>query len=270
MYFKKKECPSCHYTHDEMLDYCPFCGARNESQQDFKRRHPMTFIPFYKEIILALLGFIGFDLISILFQLIFYNAYQANQVKGLMLINTATYILFFLICILILAPYFKDILNKFKIGWAYLFGMAGFIVLISFSTFYGMLTDILYPQGGTGGNQSSVTQMVLAYPVISIFIIGIIGPICEECAYRIGLFTLLRRVHPALAYVGTAFIFGIIHFDFSNPDLITELIYLGNYMFGGLTLSFVYEKKGLAASTTTHILNNMLSILMIVVSRNVA
>jgi len=263
MFFKKTNCPNCNALHDEMLDYCPLCGQRNEEHLDFKKRHPMTFVPWVFELILALLGLIGFTIINLIFGVIFMNALSENQTRGLMLVNTASYIVFFIMCIALLFPFFKSVIDRFKIPTAYLWGLLGTGALILASISSSLLIQLIRPESGEGGNQSAIIEMVKNYPIISIFIVGIIGPICEEVAYRVGLFTLLRRVHPALAYVATGIIFGLIHFDFTSSDLITELLYLPNYVFAGLCFSFIYEKKGIACSVTAHVLNNMISIIMI-------
>ena len=267
MFFKRTNCPNCNSRFDEMLDYCPFCGIRNEEHSDFKRRHPMTFLPWYLELVLALTGLIGFSLLNIIFSLLLRSTYQDDAGYGLMLINTLSYLAFFLIIFVIIftrSGYRRDILSKFKIPTAYMWAGIGFAALLAFSYTYGIIIQVFFPDIGEGGNQSAVVDMVTRYPLISILIVGIIGPICEEVAYRVGLFTLLRRVHPSVAYIGTALIFGFIHFDFTSTDLVTEIVYLQEYMFAGLCFSFVYEKKGFAASTLAHISNNMLSIVMIV------
>ena len=263
MYFKKTRCKECNSIHDEMVDYCPFCGARNEENIEFRKRFPMTFIPWYLELTLALFGLFGFQFVSLLFSFVFYNAYTQDAVRGLMLINVASYLVFFILCLSLLYRYVLSLVDKFKIKMAYLYGLIGFFALMAFSISYGIVIQVLRPGTGEGSNQSAVIELVKNYPVIAIFVIGIIGPICEEVAYRIGLFTLLRRVHPVLAYVGTGVIFGLIHFDFFSSDLITELLYLPNYIFAGLCFSFLYERKGIAASTFAHILNNLASITMI-------
>lgn len=267
MFFKKIQCPNCKSLHDEMNEFCPFCGTPNEVHADFRKAHPMTFIPWWKELIFALTGLIGFTVINVLVSL-FLSMFLKEQmsqdeVYALMMVNTISYLLFFMICCLILIPHWKVVLNKFKIGFAYLFGLAGYAVLIAFSIGYGYLVEFLKP-GSQGGNQAAVSSMVVNYPLISILILGLIGPICEEVAYRLGLFTLLRRIHPALAYASTALIFGMIHFDFTAPDLSVEFLLQVDYIFAGLVFSFLYEKKGFAASTFAHVLNNMMSILLII------
>lgn len=266
MYFKKTNCNSCNSSYDEMLDYCPFCGRENDKHAEFKKRHPLTFVPWYRELALFLVGLFGFMILNFIFSLAFSLIYQDDVNRGLMLINTASYLAFFLICMIIMKPYFKDLLLKFKIPTAYMWAGIGFASLLVFNVTFNIFVQRIFPDIGEGGNQSAVTDMVKNYPLISILIVGIIGPICEELAYRVGLFTLLRRVHPSLAYIGTAIIFAFIHFDFASSDLLTEFVLLNSYIFGGLCLSFVYDKKGIAASTLAHISNNMLSIILIILA----
>ena len=266
MFFKKTQCPNCKSLHDEMNEFCPFCHAPNEVNAEFRKTHPMTFIPWWKELIFALTGLIGFSLInllvSVIFSIVMMERMTSDEAFALMIVNTVSYVIFFIICVSLLIPHWRVVLNKFTKVSPYLFGLVGLAVLYAFSISYGLIVEFLKP-GSEGGNQAAVISMVKNYPIISIFILGIIGAICEEVAYRVGLFTLFRRVHPALAYIGTALIFGLIHFDFSAADITVELLLLVDYMFAGLVFSFLYEKKGLACSTTAHILNNLLSVTMI-------
>lgn len=263
MYFKKTQCPNCQSTHDEMLDYCPFCHSRNELHQDFRKRHPLTFIPWYRELMMFLIGFMGMTAIALVFSFVFANIYQNNNELGEMLVNTFTYIALFVILVLVLLPYLRNLMDRFKNPFAYMWAGIGTAALLVFSIVYSVIIQTLIPDIGEGGNQTAVNNMVVSYPLVSILIIGIIGPIAEELTYRIGLFSLFRRVHPVLAYAGTAIIFGFIHFDFTSATISTEFIYLINYMFAGLCFSFIYDKGGFAASTLAHISNNLYSVLSI-------
>ena len=176
----------------------------------------MTFVEWYKELILLLFGLIGFTVVNLLFSLIFNFVTKENEVQGLTLINTCSYLLFFIFVILMLFPYYKDILHKFIKPEAYLWGFVGSVVLIGVSISYNLIIYALRPDTGTGGNQAAVIELVKNYLVISIIVIGIIGPLCEEVAYRVGLFSLFHRMHPAVAYIVTAVVFGLIHFDFTS------------------------------------------------------
>ena len=44
----------------------------------------------------------------------------------------------------------------------------------------------------------------------------ILAPFAEEMTYRIGLFSALKRVNLILAFIVTALVFGLIHFDLSG------------------------------------------------------
>ena len=108
-------------------------------------------------------------------------------------------------------------------------------------------------------------SVVSSYPAFSIIVLGIIGPICEEIGYRLGLFDLLKRCHIALAYVATALVFGFIHFDFTQISSITEWINLPNYLISGAILCLTYDRFGFGASVLAHVFNNVLAIVLILV-----
>ena len=266
MYFKRTRCKNCQSSHDEMLEYCPRCGIKNEEHLLFRRTHPMTFVPWYRELMLFLCGFIGLTLFSLIYTIIFKATYEADKDLGNMLINTASYLTIFVLLLVIMFPYFRSLINKFKIPLAYMWAGIGTGALLGFSIIYGIIISFIFPDIGQGGNQTSVSNMVTSFPFISLIIIGIIGPMCEELTYRVGLFTLLRRIHPAFAYIGTAILFGLIHFDFFSSDYLTEFVYLVNYIFAGVCFAFIYEKGGFGASLLAHISNNVYSVIMILLS----
>lgn len=267
MYFKRTRCNNCQAKHDEMLDYCPKCGALNKEHLLFRRKHPMTFVPWYRELMLFLFGFLGLTLFSIIYTLLFKSTYEEDQALGNMLINNLSYLSIFIVLLVVMFPYYRSLFKSFKNPFAYMWAGIGIGALLAFSFTYNIIIQFLFPDIGEGGNQSAVSNMVVNYPLISLLVIGIIGPICEELTYRVGFFTLLRRVHPALTYVGTAILFGFIHFDFTSADLTTEFVYLINYIFAGVCFSFVYEKGGFPASTLAHVSNNVLSVLIILTSQ---
>ena len=136
------------------------------------------------------------------------------------------------------------------------------------SILINIILTLVYPQIGQGGNQTGIVNLTHAYPVFAILIFGIVGPICEEFAYRVGLFTFLRRINRVVAYIATGLIFALIHFDYTSSDLISEFLLIFTYLWAGISLSFTYEIGGVAASTTAHILNNVYSLIMILIGVN--
>lgn len=268
MFFNKKTCDQCNHQYDEMLDYCPNCQKANEAHRDFKVQFPMTFIPVYKEIFLIATGLFGFIIFNLLFSLIFYNTYKADNAYGSMLINLFSYLVFFAFVIGIMFPYWRGLLDRLKTAKPYLVGVAGSFVVILVSIGLNIIVQTIAPGIGEGGNQGQVSSLASMYPVFAFVILGFIGPICEEFAYRVGLFTLLRRVAPWLAYVVSAIVFGLIHFDFTSSDLVTELLYLPNYIWAGLSFAIIYEMGGIGASIIAHVINNLFSIAMILMVPN--
>ena len=266
MYFKKRICPKCGDAHDELLDYCPKCKSKNEDDIEIKRHFAVTFLNPSYEIFLIVLGLAGFTLFDFIFALIFRNIYIANNLHGLMLINVASYLVFFIFILFVFFRFLRAFLDKFKDYWSYLYGIIGAVVLALGTIIINLIFNLIYPHSGDNVNQTALVNICRMYPAISIIVFGIIGPICEEFVYRVGLFSFLKRIHPALAYAGTALIFGLIHIDFGASDMVLEIIALPTYIWGGLCLSFIYEIRGVAASCTSHILNNVYSFIMILVS----
>ena len=122
---------------------------------------------------------------------------------------------------------------------------------------------------GSNANEQGVDAITTSYPILSLLIFGIVGPICEELTYRAGLFTAIKKYNRIFAYIGTAVIFGLIHFDFSSfgtPSLISELINIPSYIVSGLLLCYFYDYKGIGASTIAHITNNFIAILVQIIS----
>lgn len=266
MYFKRRICPNCGDTHDELLDYCPKCKKKNEDDIPVKRHFAVTFLNPSYEIFLIVLGIAGFALFTFIFGIIFRNIYIANNMQGLMLINVFSYVVFFLCILFVFFRFLRTFLDKIKEYKSYLYGLIGAIVLVIGSIIINLITNLIYPHSGDNANQVAIVNICKMYPAIAIIFFGIIGPICEEFVYRVGLFSFLKRIHPAVAYTGTAVIFALIHIDFGASDMVLELISLPSYIWGGLCLSFIYEIKGVAASCTSHILNNVYSFIMILVS----
>ena len=186
------------------------------------------------------------------------------------IINFVSYFILGIAMSFILWKDWKKIFNSFK-GWrTYVFGLAGLGAIFVFSNFWSIIIQLLQIDVSDNINQSSAVNLVVTYPLLSIIVIGVIGPLCEELAYRAGLFSFLKRINSIFAYVISALIFALIHFDFNSiivgietsnwGILINELINLPPYIFAGLTFTFLFEKFGFGCGLFAHILNNVYSI----------
>jgi membrane protease YdiL (CAAX protease family) len=111
--------------------------------------------------------------------------------------------------------------------------------------------------------------MLSSTPYLSLLVLGLVGPFCEELAYRVGLFGLTRRVNIYLAYFVASVVFGLIHMhDFTS---VNEWLSFPDYLVAGAVLAVTYEKFGFGASYIAHATNNVFSLLVeMVLLRTVA
>ena len=116
-------------------------------------------------------------------------------------------------------------------------------------------------------NQSAADAFANNYPILAFFVMAIIGPICEELTYRVGLHSFLRRINKYLALVVTIIIFAMIHFTFDAENIVEELWSLPSYLVSGLLLTLAYEVRGPACSITAHACYNLFALIMTMVAR---
>lgn len=217
-------------------------------------------------LVVFLVGFIGAEIIALIAQAIvlIFNIEYANPespsyVEGLMIINSIKFVVLFFALLGILFPNLLDIFKKFKNWQNDLIGLGLGVALIGVTMIYSIIISLI-TDVGTNTNENYAEQMIRAYPVIAVFVLGIIGPICEEITYRYGLFALLNKKNKILAYIVTIVVFAFIHFDFTG-DLVVELINLPPYLIAAGMLCFAYDKFGFESSIIAHVTNNMYAII---------
>ncbi|MFA5235857.1 MAG: type II CAAX endopeptidase family protein [Bacilli bacterium] len=225
----------------------------------------------FKQLLLFALGFLGLNVIALAVSTIV-KAYLALQypdpiayanalqhISYAATINIVSYVI--LVVVMFIAAF--DVINRLRkqfyrpsvivkgIGYGMLILLATIALNAVYLAFGIELTD--------NANESSVTAIMKAYPFFSLIAFVIAGPIVEEITYRLGLFGLLNRANRYLAYVGTFLVFGLIHFDFTNPNIVNELLNLPFYIIAGLLFCYIYEKEGLTVSIYAHMTNNLVS-----------
>ena len=255
----------------EVID---FINSVNENSKEkhsffkFPSREIELSIP--KRLSLFLLGFIGLSLFSYLIQIII-NAINPNYLilsPTIAAVNFGLYFITFGIMVMILNIDNLKLLSEFKTMNTWSSGLLNGITLMIISS---IVTSIFYSfsSGATSNaNESSIESITNLYPILSIIVFGIIGPIVEEFTYRAGLFSLLKKFGRIPAYIISIIIFGLLHFSFdfsSTENLINELINLPSYMVAGGILCFIYEKHGLGASIISHATNNLISVLLTII-----
>lgn len=264
MLFSNKNCSKCGSNYDIVNDTCPVCGTHNE---DFEiRRVPKyhVWLPIHKQLIFIGLGILVLNLISIVFELLFASNFENNEVGYAALVNGVRYSVILALIGVTLIGNYKKLSKSFTSWLPYVAGVSVGFLLLGFNIMYNSIVNLFYTTT-TNDNQQIANSMVQSYPFLSFIILCFIGPIVEEFTYRVGMFSFLARVHRALAYGVTIIVFALIHFNFfaTGDDMINELIHLPIYMFSGAVLCVLYDVMGLSASLSAHTMNNILSILPI-------
>ena len=238
---------------------------------DIEKQPPYASHPGYKDwayrLTLFLLGFIGLDIVTLIIQLIlqliipeYFTEGSEYYVTGLAIINSIRYVLLSITFVVMLFPRLKILVRKFLDWKGDLLGLAFGIGLIGITKAYNLIIS-QFIDTGTNANEVAAESMIVAFPVLSIIILGFLGPICEEITYRYGLFSLLDKKSKFLAYILTPLIFAIIHFDFTG-NIVVELLNLPSYIIAGLGLTFAYDKFGLHTAIIAHVTNNIYAIIM--------
>ncbi|MCQ3034740.1 MAG: CPBP family intramembrane metalloprotease [Bacilli bacterium] len=250
---------------------CPNCEEANSANADAVKNPNGAVFAWWKQLVLFLVGWIGFQVIANVIAIVILNADLAEIVKSA-ITNFGGYTVLIIGMGLIAWADWKKLFKSFK-GWKpYVFGLAGFAAIMAFSRVWSIICSFIPLDVTDNANQSAATNIVTSYPIIGFIILGFVGPICEELTYRVGLFSLTKRVNRVFGYVITLVIFAFIHFDFlsiaesmktGNWDIfLNEILNLPFYLFAGLTFTFLYEKYGFASSLAAHVTNNAYSVIM--------
>ena len=250
-------------------------------------------LPTYMCVVLFLIGSGGLNLVAMLISGIIGSVVsdemlQANYYLFVSLVNIIAYVIIF--AILLAVIYLNEKKNAiarlrdFTDKNTYFYGVRGFGIYYGITIILSILvtaiSSLLNITTTDNANQAGIVEMMGVNPVGVFFMVCLLGPICEEFTYRLGLFEALRRKNVILAYVITAIIFGLIHFEFESigaaingdsNELINELLNLPSYIAGGVVMCFVYNRRqSIAESITTHVIINLISYIMILIQGFIA
>ncbi len=231
-----------------------------------------TDLKIWKQILFFTIGLFGLTVISLLIQIIVQLAARRTIVSDYnyqtfmgsstfdMIVNGSTYLIIAVIFLILMKDDTNEFFKSFKDWKPYVAAAIGFSAILTFNLFYNLILNATGVVISDNANESSLNSIVSDFPFLSLLIFALIGPIVEEFTYRVGLFSLLKRVHISLAYVVTIIVFTFIHFDFQSNNMVNELLNIPFYMFAAATFCFLYHRFGLASSISAHVTNNLLSI----------
>lgn len=241
-------------------------------------------LPTKNQLITFLVGWLGMQIIGVIFDLAFTvvgmifvdlptlsdftRSYAYNMV-----LNTGIYVILFFVLLLINNGHIRDILKANSYVASVVAGIICLIAIEVFSIIYNILTSSLQITIEHNSNQAGIEQATRSIPFLSFFTFGILGPICEELTYRVGLFSVCKKKNKYFAYIVSTVVFAMIHFSTVSvenviaygftgnykAELINELLNIPTYLFAGFALTYTFDKYGFVGSVTGHLANNLLA-----------
>ena len=263
MLFGKKNCSNCGSNYDVVDATCPACKHRDENFENLGIPKSILWLPTWKQLVIFAIGLIGLNSISIIMSLFLGSFGKEHYVTYVTVVNATRYVL----CAIGIACVLIHDYHKFPVHlkkwWPWVIGIGFAAALLTSSMIYNAIVNVFHPTTANE-NQQVVNMVIDSYPITSILLLGILGPIVEEFTYRVGLYSFFRRINKYVAYALTIVIFALIHFDFfaTGEDMINELLNLPSYMISGFLLTLAYEKFGISCSVVAHIGNNLYGVLM--------
>ena len=216
---------------------------------------------WYINLLLCLCSFIGLYIVPIIFgsifKQIFKNAYLATILGSVILI------------IILVIFYYKDLKQEFKIfknnfSKCFRTGLRYYIVGI-----LGMVVTSLIVTnitGGTSANESSVRELLVAYPIFMFINISILAPLDEELIFRKSISPLIKNKWIRATISGV--LFGMAHLLTGDAIKLVDLLFIFPYGSLGFVFSLMdYDTNTTFTSITFHALHNtMTGILLLLIS----
>ena len=267
MLFRNKKCPNCETYYEPTLEKCPGCHKTNELYLNREITNKIVFMHPIAQIGMFLAGFaLAGMLVSELIISNFVVLIPGDDVLKQTLLLLFTYLsMLGGLAAIVLTTRRKHFFDKYKRGLDYVYGIGYAITIVLVSMIIGAIITIFHTPADNN-NQAAAVAVAKNYPIIAFFLLGFLGPICEELTYRVGLYSFFRRINKYLAFGVTIVVFALIHFDFGAEDIINELWSLPSYLISGFILTLAYEHRGPACSMTAHVLYNIFAFLMMLVA----
>ena len=266
MLLKSKKCPNCEAYYDPTLYECPQCHKVNELYVNRSLSDSVMFYHPAAQIGLFLVGFsfVGM-LISELIGAFFLSGLADKGLKNASVLLFTYLLMLGALLVICFTSRQKIFIEKFKRPIDYSLGLAYAGGIFMIGLLIGMITSIFYKD--TNANQAVAENLITNYPIFAVLIICIIGPICEELTYRVGLYSFLRRINKVLAFIVSVIVFALIHFDFTAESIIGELWSLPSYIVCGALLTIAYDHRGPACSIVAHMAYNTSALLMVIIGK---
>lgn len=262
----RKNCDNCNFSFDNRIEFCPKCSTKNNGFEKTSIKNPLFFLDIIRSLIILAVYIVTSYILPTIVSLIVQSVNPEIINDSLFVLSLQFGITMIAIggFIVILWNYKSIIFNSFKKWQNYVFGIVIGIAIFGLS----FLVNYFLPLENS--NQLVVENMVKSYPVFAFFTVVIFGPISEEVIYRVCLMSfgskITKKYTRLISYIISCVLFVLVHLNFigENVNLIAEISAVPGYLIGALGLAFAYDYFGFTGSTIAHIVNNLISFIIIV------
>lgn len=148
----------------------------------------------------------------------------------------------------------SDVLSLKKIKWTTFFGVIAFTIATSpLVTLVNLLSQLVVENTVAINSE----QFLSLHPLLLIFFVGILAPVCEEVVFRGAIFSGLKKEGNVFkAILASGLLFGLLHMNINQASYAFVI---------GILLGFLVEATGsIYSSILFHILVNSTSAIMMI------
>lgn len=152
-----------------------------------------------------------------------------------------------------------EVLSIRKIKWSTVFGVVGFTMASSPLVTLVNLVSQLFVDNTVSTNSD---QFLSLHPLLLIFFVGILAPVCEEVVFRGAIFGGYKKEGNVFkAVLASGILFGLLHMNINQASYAMVI---------GLLLGFLVEATGsIFSSILFHVLVNSTNAIMMIISDSV-
>ncbi|MBQ8041468.1 MAG: CPBP family intramembrane metalloprotease [Lachnospiraceae bacterium] len=153
----------------------------------------------------------------------------------------------------------KDVLSIRKIKWSTFFGVIAFTMAASPLVTLINLASQLFVENTVSANSD---QFLSLHPVLLIFFVGMLAPVCEEVVFRGAIFGGMKKEGNVFkAIIASGLLFGLLHMNINQASYAFVI---------GVLLGFLVEATGsIFSSILFHVLVNSTNAVMMIISDSV-
>ena len=153
----------------------------------------------------------------------------------------------------------KDALSIRKMKWSTVFGVIAFTMASSPLVTLVNLVSQLFVDNTVSANSE---QFLSLHPLLLIFFVGILAPVCEEVVFRGAIFGGMKKEGNVFkAILASGLLFGLLHMNINQASYAFVI---------GILLGFLVEATGsIFSSILFHVLVNSTNAIMMIISDSV-